>query len=184
MKTRFFFFFFLVLICLIFFFLKKFLVEKQFHLNNHPLKHYCEIAILSKMDAENANNLQFPTELDDQSKAELRQFMENEAGKAKIKECMYSNSVFCFLVYISVIIHLLTYNLFQQFYNSQIRKKSKQFCGQGLFWYVFEKGNANKRCFKQCMNGPFGNSLSKSDEGCIENCVNRFLDTNVFFVQR
>lgn len=38
-------------------------------------------------------------------------------------------------------------------------------------------------CFDKCIT-KLGNKLDKSDEGCLTNCVERFLDTSSFLLKR
>ncbi|SCU78851.1 LADA_0A08086g1_1 [Lachancea dasiensis] len=38
-------------------------------------------------------------------------------------------------------------------------------------------------CFKQCATNVNNGNLSSQEEGCLKNCVNRFLDTNIRIVK-
>lgn len=44
--------------------------------------------------------------------------------------------------------------------------------------------NFTDLCFKKCNKGVIDNgNLSKDDENCLNNCLNRYLDTNIKVVQ-
>ncbi|KZV59782.1 hypothetical protein PENSPDRAFT_659923 [Peniophora sp. CONT] len=39
-------------------------------------------------------------------------------------------------------------------------------------------------CWDKCITGTPGTRFSRSEEGCIANCVERFLDTSLFMVKQ
>lgn len=45
--------------------------------------------------------------------------------------------------------------------------------------------NFTDKCFSKCVTGPItSGQLSKSEEGCMNDCLNRFLDVNIKVVQQ
>lgn len=39
-------------------------------------------------------------------------------------------------------------------------------------------------CWDRCMTGKLGNRLSGSEETCLQNCVERFLDTSIYVLKQ
>ncbi|KAI0785984.1 Tim10/DDP family zinc finger-domain-containing protein [Abortiporus biennis] len=39
-------------------------------------------------------------------------------------------------------------------------------------------------CWDKCITGTPASSFSKSERGCLENCVDRFLDTSLFLINK
>lgn len=44
--------------------------------------------------------------------------------------------------------------------------------------------NFTSMCWDKCVTGTPGNSFSRSESSCLANCVERFLDTSLFMVNR
>lgn len=42
----------------------------------------------------------------------------------------------------------------------------------------------NEKCWELCMEGKPSNRLDSRTEGCLRNCVDRFIDTNILVTQR
>ncbi|WOO80556.1 Mitochondrial import inner membrane translocase subunit TIM8 [Vanrija pseudolonga] len=40
------------------------------------------------------------------------------------------------------------------------------------------------RCWKTCITGGISSKFSKSEASCLENCVDRFLDTSFYIVKQ
>lgn len=43
--------------------------------------------------------------------------------------------------------------------------------------------NFTDMCFKKCVSKVDSNTLNKTEESCLQNCLHRFLDTNINIVQ-
>jgi len=39
-------------------------------------------------------------------------------------------------------------------------------------------------CWDKCITGTPSTRFSRSEEGCLQNCVDRFLDTSLFMVKK
>ncbi|KZT52521.1 hypothetical protein CALCODRAFT_487093 [Calocera cornea HHB12733] len=39
-------------------------------------------------------------------------------------------------------------------------------------------------CWKKCVTGSIGARFARSEEGCLVNCVDRFLDSSLFIIQK
>jgi len=42
----------------------------------------------------------------------------------------------------------------------------------------------NEKCWDTCFDGKPGNKIDSRTENCINNCVDRFIDTNLLMAQR
>ncbi|TFL03601.1 Tim10/DDP family zinc finger-domain-containing protein [Pterulicium gracile] len=40
------------------------------------------------------------------------------------------------------------------------------------------------RCWDKCITGTPSTGFSRSEQGCLSNCVGRFLDTSIFMVKK
>ncbi|KTW26097.1 hypothetical protein T552_02992 [Pneumocystis carinii B80] len=79
-----------------------------------------------------SDTLKLLESLDNKTRDELSQFIEQENGKAKIQ--------------------------------------------QGILEFT-------DRCFKRCITNKLGNNLDRSEETCLQNCVDRWLDVNIHLIK-
>ncbi|EMR08035.1 hypothetical protein PNEG_03478 [Pneumocystis murina B123] len=85
--------------------------------------------------------------LDNKSRDELSQFIEQENGKAKIQ---------------------------QGFFHIFLNKIKKLY--KGILEFT-------DRCFKRCITNKLGNNLDRTEETCLQNCVDRWLDVNIHLIK-
>ncbi|EPQ60890.1 hypothetical protein GLOTRDRAFT_124632 [Gloeophyllum trabeum ATCC 11539] len=71
-------------------------------------------------------------------------------------------------------------------FNEETQKEMQTFIEQLRASSQLQQNIANftNKCWDKCVSGTPSTSFSSSEQGCLANCVERFLDTSVFIVKR
>ena len=111
------------------------------------------------------------SKLSDSDKRELQQFIQGETQKAKIQECTFRSTPFLksMLVLVSQLL------AFSGLLAPQHYKFSRL-----IFIAVIAVHNLTDICFKKCITGKITTGkLASGEESCTQNCVERYLDSNL-----
>jgi import inner membrane translocase subunit TIM8 len=109
--------------------------------------------------------------LNDKDKTELRQFLANEQQRSQIQARMCCP------------LSILTFMSIPACSTRHGREEKKGDITRGrrmlIAGFNAETHNLTQICWKKCVTGNIkGSKLEKGEEGCLANCVDRFLDIN------